>query len=356
VIQGAAGAAMMPLSQAILLETFPPAEHTLAMTTFGMGMMVVPVLGPTLGGWITVHWSWRWNFYINVPTGAMAAFMVCRFVHDPVYLRKQGGRGKVDYLGIVLIWLALGLFQIVLSRGGRAGWFVAPWVRYLSAASALSMVLLVVHELRFPEPILDLRILKIFGFTLSVIILSLQSLALFSINLLNPLFMETVLGYDAWKAGLAVAPRGLGVIIALIAVGQLSRRGFDMRRIVAAGFILAAYEVWQMSRWSLDVSMHAVLVPIFLFGMGLGAVFPTITANGYRSDQTRTDGIRGEPVRHDGKRRGGHRNRASDQCTNRSLSAASGQPVCASPIVESVERRGGEHRHAGVAGLASGIQ
>src|ERR1700730_16249805 len=279
-LQGAAGAAMIPLSQAILLETFPPAEHTLAMTTFGMGMMVAPVLGPTLGGWITVHWSWRWNFYINVPTGAMAAFMVYRFVHDPVYLRKQGGSGKVDYLGIVLIGLALGLFQIVLSRGGQAGWFVAPWVRYLSAASALSMVLLVVHELRFPEPILDLRILKIFGFTLSVILLSLQSLALFSINLLNPLFMETVLGYDAWKAGLAVAPRGLGVIIALIAVGQLSRRGFDMRRIVAAGFIVAAYEVWQMSRWSLDVSMHAVLVSIFLFGMGLGAAFPTITAMG----------------------------------------------------------------------------
>src|SRR5216684_2947889 len=213
VIQGAAGA---------------------AMTTFGMGMMVAPVLGPTLGGWITVHWSWRWNFYINVPTGAMAAFMVYSFVHDPGYLRKQGGSGKVDYLGIVLIWLALGLFQIVLSRGGRAGWFVAPWVRYLSAASALSMVLLVVHAVRFPEPILDLRILKIFGSPLSVILLSLQSLALFSINLLNPLFMETVLGYDAWKAGLAVAPRGLGVIIALIAVGQLSRRGFDMRRIVAA--------------------------------------------------------------------------------------------------------------------------
>ena len=280
VIQGAAGAAIMPLSQAILLETFPPEEHTLAMTTFGMGMMVAPVFGPTLGGWITVHWSWRWNFYINVPPGAIAAFMVYSFVHDPVYLRKQGGGGRVDYLGIVLIGLALGLFQIVLGRGGQAGWYAAPWVRYLSAASALSMVLLVVHELRFPEPILDLRILKIFGFTLSVIILSLQALALFSINLLNPLFMETVLGYDAWKAGLAVAPRGLGVIIALIAVGQLSRRGFDMRRFVSAGFILAAYEVWQMSRWGLDVSMQAVLASIFLFGVGLGAVFPTITAMG----------------------------------------------------------------------------
>src|SRR6266436_118371 len=243
-IQGFAGASLGPMSQAILFETFPPEEHTVAMTTFGMGMMVAPVLGPTLGGWITMHWSWRWNFYINVPPGLMAALMFYLYVHDPGYLRKQGGSGKVDYLGIVLIGLALGLFQIVLTRGGRAGWFVAPWVRYLSAASALSMVLLVVHELRFPEPILDLRILKIFGFTLSVILLSLQSLALFSINLLNPLFMETVLGYDAWKAGLAVAPRGLGVIIALIAVGQLSRRGFDMRRFVAAGFILAAYEVW----------------------------------------------------------------------------------------------------------------
>jgi MFS transporter, DHA2 family, multidrug resistance protein len=280
VLQGAAGAAMMPLSQAILLETFPPEEHTLAMTTFGMGMMVAPVLGPTLGGWITVHWNWRWNFYINVPTGAIGAFMVYRFVHDPVYLRKQRGSGRVDYLGIVLIALALGLFQIVLGRGGRAGWFAAPWVRNLSAASALSMVLLVVHELRFPEPILDLRILKIFGFTLSVIVLSLQSLALFSINLLNPLFMETVLGYDAWKAGLAVAPRGLGVIVALIVVGQMSRRGFDMRRLVTGGFILAAFEVWQMSRWNLSVSMEAVLLPIFLFGMGLGSVFPTITAMG----------------------------------------------------------------------------
>jgi MFS transporter, DHA2 family, multidrug resistance protein len=280
IIQGAAGAAMMPLSQAILLETFPPEEHTLAMTTFGMGMMVAPVFGPTLGGWLTVNWSWRWNFYINVPMGAIAAVMVYSFVHDPVYLRTQRGKGRVDYIGIVLIALALGLFQIVLGRGGLAGWFAAPWVRYLSAASALSAVLLVVHELRFPEPILDLRILKIFGFTLSVVLLSVQALALFSINLLNPLFLETVLSYDAWKAGLAVAPRGLGVIIALIAVGQLSRRGFDMRRFVAAGFILAGYEVWQMSRWGLDVSMPAVLVPIFLFGMGLGAVFPTITAMG----------------------------------------------------------------------------
>jgi DHA2 family multidrug resistance protein len=280
VIQGATGAAVMPLTQAILLETFPPAEHTLAMTTLGMGVMVAPVLGPTVGGWITMNWSWRWNFYINVPTGAMAALMVYAFVHDPPYLRQQRGSGRVDYLGILLITMALGLSQIILGRGGISGWFEAPWVRYATIASALSFVLLVFHELRFPEPVLDLRIFKIFGFTLSVIIISLQALALFSINLLNPLFMETILGYDAWKAGLAVAPRGIGVIIALIAVGQLSRRGIRMQPIITGGFILGAYEVWRMSQWSTDITMRAVLLPIFLFGMGLGAGFPTVTALG----------------------------------------------------------------------------
>ncbi len=279
-LQGAAGAAMIPLAQAILIETFPPEEHTLAMTTFGMGLMAAPVLGPTLGGWITISWSWRWVFFINVPTGVVAMLMVYAFVHDPPYLRRLRGGGRIDYLGIILVAVALGLFQIVLALGGRAGWFAAPWVGYACALSALSTVALVVHELRFPEPIIDFRMFEILGFTLAVAIISIQALALFSINLLNPLFLETLLGYDAWKAGLAVAPRGLGVVIALLAVGQLSRRGTDMRPLITGGFVLAAYEVWRMSHWGLTVSMSGVLLPIFLFGLGLGSVFPTVTAVG----------------------------------------------------------------------------
>jgi DHA2 family multidrug resistance protein len=280
IMQGAAGAAMMPLSQAILLETFPPEEHTLAMTTSGIGMMLAPVLGPTIGGWITLNWSWRWNFYINLPTGALAAMMVYVFVHDPSYLRSRRGRGKVDYLGIVCVVLALGLFQIVLGRGGLSGWFAARWVRYASLASIVAMVVLIVHELRCPEPVIDFRILKIFGFALAVTLICLQSLALFSINLLNPLFMETVLGYSAWRAGLAVAPRGIGVILALLTVGQLSRRRIEMRPVICAGFVLGAWQVWRMGHWSLDASEGQVLLPIFLFGLGLGSVFPTITALG----------------------------------------------------------------------------
>jgi len=280
ILQGAAGAAMMPLSQAILFETFPPSEHTMAMATFGLGMMAAPILGPTLGGWITLNWSWRWNFYINVPAGATAAMMVYAFVHDPPYLRDQRGSGRVDYLGIIYIVIGLGALFMVLDRGQRADWFASAWVRYFALASAGSVVLLVRHELRFPDPILDLRMLKVFGFSLAIILISMQSLVLFSVNLLNPLFTQELLGYDAWKAGLAVAPRGVGVIVALLAVGQLSRRNYDMRPLVCVGFLLAAYEIWQMSEWNLEVSMQAVLWPILLFGLGLGAVFPTVTAAG----------------------------------------------------------------------------
>jgi MFS transporter, DHA2 family, multidrug resistance protein len=280
VIQGSAGAAMMPLSQAILLETFPVEEHTLAMTTFGIGMMAAPVIGPTLGGWITETWSWRWNFYINVPTGAFAALMVYAYVHDPGYLREQRGSGKVDYLGITLIAAGLGLFQIVLGRGGQDGWFAAPWVRYGAALSALSMIALVVHELRFAEPIVDFRIFKIPGFSIAVVLISLQGLALWTVNLLNPLFLENVLHYYAWRAGLAVAPRGLGVVVALLAVGQLSRRQFDMRPIVCAGVLLGAGAAYRMSQWTIGVRESEVLLPIFLFGLGLGAIFPIVTALG----------------------------------------------------------------------------
>ncbi len=282
ILQGAAGAATMPLSQAILFETFPPSEHTLAMSIFGLGMMAAPILGPTVGGWITMNWSWRWNFYINVPAGAAAALMVYTFVHDPPYLRKQGGAGRVDYLGILSVVLGLGLLLVVLDRGQRSDWFASTWVCSFTAASVASFMLLTFHELRFPDPVIDLRMLRKFGFTLGICLIGMMAFVLFSVNLLNPLFTQELLGYDAWDAGLAVAPRGIGVVFALIGVGQLSRRGYDMRPLIGGGFLLAAYEIWQMSKWNLDVSMQAVLWPILLFGFGLGAIFPTVTAAGLR--------------------------------------------------------------------------
>jgi DHA2 family multidrug resistance protein len=168
-IQGAAGAAMIPSSQAILMETFPPGEQALAMAMYGVGIVAAPVMGPTLGGWITDNWSWRWNFYINVPIGIVAAVMVYIFVHDPEFLREARQKARrIDYLGIAYLALGLGLLQIVLDRGQRADWFAANWVCVFTAAAVLMLVALVVRELRFPEPILYLRKQNITTFVIAV--------------------------------------------------------------------------------------------------------------------------------------------------------------------------------------------
>jgi MFS transporter, DHA2 family, multidrug resistance protein len=167
-LQGLSGAAMQPSSQAILMETFPPEEQALAMAWWGIGMTLAPIIGPTLGGWITDNWSWRWNFYINVPVGIVAILMVWAFVHDPPYLRKariQGGR--VDYPGIVMLALGLGLLQIVLDRGQRADWFSSSWVIYATVGAVLCVILLIYQELTHPQPILDLTVFAKPTFTLA---------------------------------------------------------------------------------------------------------------------------------------------------------------------------------------------
>src|SRR5581483_2751351 len=157
--QGLAGAAMIPSSQAILMETFPPEEQQLAMAMWGMGLMVAPILGPTVGGWITDNWNWRWNFYINLPLGTAALLMVSAFVHDPDYLRKLKGKGRADYLGIVCLVLSLGLGEIVMDRGDRADWFQSAWVCYFAAIALGAFVLLIWHEWRTPNPILQVKLI-----------------------------------------------------------------------------------------------------------------------------------------------------------------------------------------------------
>jgi DHA2 family multidrug resistance protein len=265
-IQGVAGAAMIPSSQAIMMETFPPNEQQMAMATWGLGIIAAPIFGPTLGGWITDNLNWRWNFYINLPLGILAIIMVTIFVHDPPYLTRR--KGRVDYLGIIYLVLALGLMQIVLDRGQRSDWFSAPWVRYFTFFSALSMVLLIIHELRVPDPIMDLRVFKIPAFTLAVSIVIFMVSVFYAVNLLNPLFLQELLGYTAWKAGLAVLPRGLGAGLCMLLMGQLSRFGFETRPLMGVGFALASYAIWMMSGWDLQVSMNSVLLPVLMFGCG----------------------------------------------------------------------------------------
>jgi MFS transporter, DHA2 family, multidrug resistance protein len=284
-VQGLAGAAMVPSSQAIMMETFPPEEQQLAMATWGVGMMVAPVTGPTLGGWITDNWNWRWNFYINVPLGIVALIMVSAFVHDPAYLRRRREGGKVDWLGIVCLVLWLGLLQIVCDRGQRADWFSSPWVVWAASLSGLAMLILIFHELRFSEPILELHILKVRQFSSAVIVVVLLSFILFGSGFLNPVFLQEFMGYTAWRAGLVMLPRAIAGMGAMLLAGQISRAGYDNRRLIGVAFAIVAFGLWRMSGWNLDISITRVMVDGFILGAGLGLSFPILSAAALSSIQ-----------------------------------------------------------------------
>jgi DHA2 family multidrug resistance protein len=277
-LQGIAGAALQPLSQAILMETFPPNEQTLAMAVWGLGLMVAPIMGPTVGGYITSNWNWRWNFYINVPIGIGAAFMVSTFVHDPSYLRKLKGKGRADWLGIVCLVLALGLGEIVMDRGDRADWFATPWVWYFTIIAGGAFVLLIYHEWRTPEPIVQVRILKNRKFTVPTVLLILLTFTAYGMTILNPVFLQDLLGYTAWKAGLAMAPRGAGVMAAMFLLGGIAKRGYDTRPMVAIGFGIIGLSAWMLGSLDLSMSMSNFIWPTVIQGVGMGLVFPNLSA------------------------------------------------------------------------------
>ena len=277
-LQGAAGAAMLPSSQAILMETFPPEEQQLAMATWGVGLMCAPILGPTLGGWITDNWNWRWNFYINLPIGAIAFAMVSAFVHDPPYMKNRAAGRRVDYLGITLLAVWLGLLQIVLDRGQRADWFSSAWVVWATVASAAAMVWLVVHELRFSDPIIQLRVLRIRQFSIALFLVTVLSFVLFGTGLLNPIFLQEFMGYTAWRAGLIMAPRAMAAMTSMMIAGQVARAGYDNKRLIGVSFALMTIGLWSMAHWNLDVGMWQVIWPGVVLGSGLGLCFPILSA------------------------------------------------------------------------------
>jgi MFS transporter, DHA2 family, multidrug resistance protein len=276
-LQGLSGAAMIPSSQAILMETFPAGEQQMAMATWGVGMLFVPILGPTVGGWITDNWNWRWNFYINLPLGTLAFVMVSTFVHDPHYLQKRRS-DRVDYLGMILLVLWLGLMQIVADRGQRSDWFAAPWVVWSSIISGLAMMLLILRELHFKTPILDLRILKKPLFSVAVCLAMIHSFLLFGAGLLLPIFLQEFMGYSAWKAGLVMFPRSLGGVTSMILVGQAARLGYDNKRLIGLSFLIVGIGLWMMSSWNLQVGIWRMIWTNAFLGLGFGMSFPILSA------------------------------------------------------------------------------
>jgi DHA2 family multidrug resistance protein len=216
VLQGVGGGGMQPLAQSILLESFPPRQHGTAMAVYGVGVVVAPIIGPTLGGWITDSYSWRWIFYINLPIGILALFMVNLYVEDPPYLRHKF-KGAIDYLGFGLMALWLGTLQLVLDKGQEADWFQTPWVRWTAAISTLALIGFIVRELTDREPIVQLRVLADRNFGVGILVTVIYGFILYGITAMLPLFLQTVMGYSALESGLTVSPRGIGAMASMIA-------------------------------------------------------------------------------------------------------------------------------------------
>ena len=271
ITQGAGGGALQPLSQAIIMESFPPEKRGMAMAAFAVGVVVAPILGPTLGGFFTDHYSWRWAFYINIPIGVMAVIMTNLFVEDPPYIR-DAKPGRIDVTGFGLMALSLATLQVVLDRGQEVDWFAAPWVGWFVLVSLAALIAFGIRESRIPEPIVNLRVFRDRNFLVGTLLIFMVGLALYSAITLLPLYLQTLMGYSALQSGIAVSPRGLGAFLTMPLVGYLTGK-IDARKLIGIGFTMVGVSLWQFAGIDLDISMWSIIWPSILTGVGLSMLF-----------------------------------------------------------------------------------
>jgi DHA2 family multidrug resistance protein len=275
VLQGLGGGALQPTSQAILLETFPRRLHGMANAVFGIGVVIAPIVGPTLGGWLTDNYSWRWCFYINLPVGLLALLLIQSFVFDPGYLRQQRA-GRIDYVGLGLLAVGLGALQIVLDKGQREDWFESAWLTKFALVSAVALVLLVVWELRVAHPIVDLRALADRNLALGTLMMFGFGAALYGSTVLYPILLQTLLGYTALLSGLALSPGGLATLICMPICGRLIAF-VDPRKLIVLGFAVASVSLFIMSGFTLQMAFDDAVWPRVLLGVGLAFTFVPLT-------------------------------------------------------------------------------
>jgi DHA2 family multidrug resistance protein len=286
VLQGAGGGALQPIAQAVLLESFPTERRGSAMAVYGMGIVVAPIIGPTLGGWITDNYSWRWIFYINVPIGILAVLMANTFIEDPPYIRNQRP-GRIDYIGFGLMALGLAALQIVLDKGQEDDWFSSGFITRTIIIAVVALVGFVIWELRAKEPIVNLRVLTNRNFAVGTALIAAMGVVLYGTIALLPLFLQTLLNYPALQSGLAVSPRGIGAVISMIVVGRLIGK-VDGRYLIMFGFGVLGFSTYLLSNIDLQISMGSIVWPQIISGLAMGFVFVplTVLATGtLRNDQ-----------------------------------------------------------------------
>jgi DHA2 family multidrug resistance protein len=273
VIQGASGGALQPISQAVLLEAFPPQERGKAMGFWGLGIVVAPMLGPVLGGWLTDSYSWRWVFYINIPVGIMAIVMTQLFVEDPPYIRRIGG---VDSWGIGMLAVGVGALQIVLDKGQEKDWFASDWVTALTILSIAFLTAFILYEMRARNPVVDLRVFRQSTYATGVFLMTMLGFVLYGSLVLLPILLQTLLGYPALQAGIAMAPRGFGSFLAMPVVGALMSR-LDPRKLLGTGMVLASLTLFWLARLNLNAGYWDIFWPQFIQGIALGLLFVPLT-------------------------------------------------------------------------------
>jgi MFS transporter, DHA2 family, multidrug resistance protein len=278
VIQGIGAGALQPVQLAILRETYPPEKQGMAMGLYGLAVMIGPAIGPTLGGWITDNYAWPWIFYINVPIGFFALWMVSQFIHDPPHLKALRGTAGVDAFGIGMLTVGLASLQTVLEEGERYEWFNSGFILMLTAVSGVSLALLVWWELRVDKPAVDLSVLKNASFTSATLIGGVVGVSLFASMFLLPLFMQELMHYTATKSGLMLMPRSLVMLVLMPVAGALYNR-LGPRLLIGGGLLLGGIAPIMMSHLTLEAGTWDLFWPQLVQGFGFVFVFiPLSTA------------------------------------------------------------------------------
>ena len=275
VLQGAGGGAMVPIAQAVLLESFPSNKRGTAMAIFTQGVVVAPIIGPTLGGWITDNYSWRWVFYINLPVGILAILLAQWLVEDPPYIQRNL-KATIDFIGFGLLAIWLATLQIILDKGQEADWFGSPWVCWFAVVSTVAMIAFIAREFIVKYPLVDLRILKNRNFAVGVMLITIVVAILYGTTVELPLFLQTLMGYPALQSGYALSPRGIGAFFTTMLVGRLVGR-IRNRWLMCVGFPVLAMASFMLSDINLQVSEAAVIWPSVINGIAISFIFVPLT-------------------------------------------------------------------------------
>jgi DHA2 family multidrug resistance protein len=273
IVQGVGGGALMTVSQAVLFEAFPREEAGMAMALFGLGVMVGPTIGPTLGGWITDNYGWPWIFYINLPVGILAGVMIATYVHDSIHQQKPP---TIDYIGIALLAVSVGAIQYVLEHGQRDDWFDSSFILGLTVTGVVGLGVLLWRELTTEHPVIDFRVLRHRQMSVGTLLGVVMGLGLYAMSFTLPVFLQSNLHMTAEQTGIVMLPGAIATALSMFVVGRLSNR-FDPRLLITAGALIFATAAWQLSRVTGLSGGGDFFWPLILRGVGLGLMFVPLT-------------------------------------------------------------------------------